>query len=250
MPDFALQFNQVSFGYDSHLVLEDATFTIRPRDFVSVIGPNGSGKTTLLRLALGMLAPRAGSVKLFDAAPISMRHRIGYAPQHTAIDLQFPVTSRDVVVMGRIRAGQLLYSREDYRAAQTALARVRLDGVAKKPFGTLSGGQRQRVLLARAICSNPDLLILDEPTSHIDPSSEEILFELLHELNQTMTVIIVSHDVGVVTQHVSQVICVNRKIVVHPTSALNGKLLRELYGSDSLRAIRHDHCCCENHEGL
>ena len=155
----------------------------------------------------------------------------------------------DVVLMGRLQKKTgWWYKRTDRDVAANALNVMQLYDRRHDPFHTLSGGQRQRTLIARALCSEPDILFLDEPTNNIDPSSESLLYEILGELNKKLTILIVSHDVGVVSTIVKNVVCVNRAVVMHPTSALNGVLLREIYGSDLL-FVRHDHRCCVQEHG-
>jgi len=241
----AIDFDSVTFSYGGPNVLENATFSIAAGDFVSIVGPNGGGKTTLLKLMLGLLTPKIGTVRLFDQSPKHQRRRVGYTPQFLSVDFAFPLTVLDVVLMGRIQTGWkfLWYGLDDRLAAVNALRVLQLDDYRNAPFRTLSGGQRQRVLIARALCGKPDILLLDEPTNNIDAVSEEILFETLTELNKTMTIALVSHDIGFVTQCVRNVICVNRTVAVHPTSALNGQTIRELYGQHDLHMIHH---CCEN----
>ncbi|MGL4942744.1 MAG: metal ABC transporter ATP-binding protein [Thermoguttaceae bacterium] len=236
-----LKFDKTWFRYSQQTVLENVSFAVESREFVSVVGPNGGGKTTLLRLAIGLLQPERGVVSLCGDTPKVSRRRVGYTPQHAIIDLRFPVSASDVVLMGTMRPWRLRYSRGDRACAAAMLDRVGLSHIGNKPFGQLSGGERQRVLIARALCCEPEILFLDEPTSHIDPTSEAALFELLHKLNETMTIVLVSHDIGVVTRHVEKVVCVNRRVIVHPTSQLNGQLLRDVYGAE-LQFIRHDHC--------
>ena len=243
-----IDFDSVTFSYGGPNVLENATFSIAAGDFVSIVGPNGGGKTTLLKLMLGLLTPMSGTIRLFDKPPKQHCYRVGYTPQFLSVDFAFPLTVLDVVSMGRIRTGWnpkfLWYGSGDRRAAVSALRILQLDEYRNAPFRTLSGGQRQRVLIARALCGEPDILLLDEPTNNIDAASEEILFETLTELNRTMTIALVSHDIGFVAQCVRNVICVNRTVAVHPTSALNGQTIRELYGQHDLHMVHH---CCENH---
>jgi zinc transport system ATP-binding protein len=244
-----VQFKSVTFSYSEPVVLQDATFSVCCGDFVSVVGPNGGGKTTLLKLILGIIEPNSGVVKLFGNDPQSAVSRIGYTPQQTVVDLQFPISVLDVVLMGRIRRSSFIdnlincyrYSRADREAAIISLQKLQLENCINTPFGNLSGGQRQRVLIARAICGEPDLLLLDEPTNNIDASSERILCEILTELNKTMTIIMVSHDVRFVAQCVKNVICVNKTVATHPTSELNEKTLHQLYHQNDVRIVLHDH---------
>jgi zinc transport system ATP-binding protein len=247
-----VQLDGVSFAYGEVVVLEGVHLSIWPGEWVLVVGPNGGGKTTLLKLILGLLEPTAGQVRLFGQEPAKTRHRVGYMPQHIQFDSLFPVTVMDIVLMGRLgTAGRRLlgwYTRQDRQAAQEALAEVGLAGLENRPFAALSGGQRQRVLIARALCSRPELLLLDEPTAHVDPQAEGQLMEILQRLHRRMSIVMVSHDLGVVSPQIGSVLCVNRRLVVHPTTELTGEKIRQLYGED-LRMIRHDHRCSpEGHQ--
>lgn len=220
--------------------LEAVSFRLEHGAFASVIGPNGGGKTTLLRLVLGLLTPDRGRIEVLGTTPERARPRIGYMAQHTQVDPQFPVRVLDVVLMGRLAPGRRIggFGRDDRAAARAALARVGLDGVETRGFADLSGGQRQRALLARALVSDPELLLLDEPETGIDRKHE--LYDLLAELNRSATVVLVSHDVGVVSHLVETVVCVHRTVDVHPTSALDGRAIRDLYGGE-MRLVHHEH---------
>ena len=225
--------------------LESVNLSIEKRDLILIVGPNGGGKTTFLKLMLGLLHPDNGEIRIFGKSPESMRNRIGYMPQYTHFDPHFPVTVTDIVLMGRLerrRCGP--YSGFDKDKALRALNTVGLADVSKKLFSELSGGQRQRVLIARAIVSEPDLLLLDEPTANVDALTEAKLFDLLQELNKEMTILMVSHDFGFVSSIVKHVICVNRKVQLHPTSEITNEIVRQLYGEE-LRIIRHDYDCLE-----
>ena len=241
-----IDFQRVNFAYSRDWVLEDVSLSIPAGDFVALVGPNGGGKTTMLKLMLGLLRPNRGSVMLLGRSPEQSRVAVGYTPQHLQVDMQFPISVLDVVLIGRMkRGGFWWYSQTDRRAARDALEIMRLGDKADAPFRSLSGGQRQRVLIARAICGNPEILLLDEPTNNIDPSTEAIMYDILQELNKRLTIIIVSHDVGVVSKIVKSVVCVNREVIVHPTSEITGEVIRELYGSE-MRLIRHDHRCTDH----
>lgn len=241
----AVEFQSVSFSYEGPIVVENATFVIQAGDFVSIIGPNGGGKTTLLKLMLGILKPDQGFIRLFDRSPRSNCSKVGYTPQFLSVDFSFPLSVLDVVLMGRIRTGFspscLWYSQEDRNAAQYSLQILQLEEFAEIPFRNLSGGQRQRVLIARALCGQPEILLLDEPTNNIDAASEQILFDTLTKLNQMMTIVMVSHDIGFVSQCVKNVICVNRTVAVHSTSAMNGRTIHDLYGQHGMKLVLHDH---------
>jgi len=239
-------FRNVSFRYGTTPILSDVNLSVHSGEFSSLVGPNGGGKTTLLKIMLGLLKPQQGHVELFGKTPEKARKRVGYMPQHLHSDIQFPVSVGDVVLMGRLQGWRIgRANHRDRELARQSLEEVSLDGMAHRPFADLSGGQRQRVLIARALCVEPDLLILDEPTSNIDLRAEEQLFDILHRLNQRMTILIVSHDIGFISNHVKSVICVNQDVVVHPTSALDGTMIKSLYGED-VRLVRHDHRCEES----
>jgi zinc transport system ATP-binding protein len=240
----------VSFAYDGDAVLDRVSLRIESGDFVSVVGPNGGGKTTLLRLILGLLMPSRGRIRVFGRTPTEARARVGYVPQYYQFDAQFPVSVMDVALMGRLRPRYRpgFYGRQDREAAEQALREVRLEDLRRRSFSALSGGQRQRVLIARALAANPDLLLLDEPTANVDVRVMEDLSELLRGLNRRMTLVLVSHDIGFVSQLTRRVVCVNRSVHIHPSAGLTAELISELYGAD-VHAVLHDvHHCREDRE--
>jgi ABC-type Mn2+/Zn2+ transport system ATPase subunit len=237
--DAVAELVRVTVRYQDLVALEDVTLRILPGEFLAVIGPNGSGKTTLVKTILGLVEPAAGTARLFGKAPRDLGRewwgRVGYVPQLAHIDPRFPIRVFDAVLMGRY--GQVGLIRRpgprDRDAARRALARVGLADLTRRQIGRLSGGQRQRVLIARALATEPDLLILDEPTTGVDVGTTEGLFDLLDEFHREgMTVVVVSHDVGVVAQHVDQVACVNRRLVAHgrPEEVLRPDVLECMYG--------------------
>jgi zinc transport system ATP-binding protein len=238
-----IELEGVSFAFDNRQpVLSDVTLAVAPLSFACMIGPNGGGKTTLLKLILGLLEPTAGRIRVLGTSPQRARHRIGYMSQHATLDRAFPVRVLDVVLMGRLgpRRAAGPFDRADVAAARSTLERVGLADFERRPFADLSGGQRQRVLLARALTSGPELLLLDEPASGLDQKVERDFFDLLQELNRTTTVVLVSHDLGFVQSFVRSVICVHGTVDVHPTNQLDGTTIRELY-SGEVRVVRHDH---------
>ncbi|SMD04795.1 zinc transport system ATP-binding protein [Desulfocicer vacuolatum DSM 3385] len=240
-----VEIKNMSFAYQARNVLKDVNLTVPQGDFATIVGPNGGGKTTLLKLLLGLLPPSSGTIKIFGTSPAKSRVKIGYMPQYSHLDMQFPVTVMDVALMGRLaRCKWGRYSSRDRDAAATALEEVKMDTFKETHFNALSGGQKQRVLIARALCSEPELLLLDEPTSNIDQESEKDLFNILQRLNHRMTILLVSHDLGFTSQVVKSVICVNRQVVIHPTTTIDGTMIKDIYGGD-LKMIRHDHRCCE-----
>lgn len=236
-----IHLENVDFSYGPVSVLENATVTLGDREFVSIVGPNGGGKTTLLKIILGLLDPQSGKVSIFGSAPEVGRKWIGYLPQYANLDAKFPVTATDVVLMGRLGKTRTLgfYARADREAAREILTRVGLEKLQHRPLATLSGGQKQRVLIARALVSEPKLLLLDEPTSSLDDYVEKELYELLQELNKDLTIVVVSHDVAYVSRYVEKVICVNREVHTHPVSEIDNNIIHEMYG-EHVHAVRHD----------
>ncbi len=241
-----IQLENLSFSYDGLAVLQDVTFSIRTGEFICMVGPNGGGKTTLLKLILGLLKPKAGTVSVFGLPAEQGRQHIGYVPQHAQVDPQFPVTALDVVLMGRLTSSRQsgFYTARDRQAARDSLGQLGLSDFSGRPFSALSGGQRQRVLIARALVGEPELLLLDEPTSSLDLHVENEFYELLSDINKRLTIVLVSHDLGFVTPFATSVICVKRFVQIHPTSELSGDLIRDIYGTDMLM-VRHDHRCAE-----
>lgn len=207
----------VTFAYETQPVLEDVSLRIEANDFLAVIGPNGGGKSTLMKLMLGLLEPQKGTVRVFGEAPKKGRRFVGYVPQNTDINVHFPVTVLDVVLMG-FRGKRPLwgYSRYERRCAAERLETVGLDAaLLSRKIGELSGGQRQRVMIARALCSYPRMLILDEPTANIDVKGQKEIYDLLRELNKTMTVVVVSHDLSVILEYANKAAYVNRYLAFH-----------------------------------
>lgn len=238
----AVEIDGVSFSYGDNLVLEDVSLAVDRGEFFGIIGPNASGKSTLLRLMLGLLQPDRGGIRVLGSDPAAARTRIGYVPQHPGYRREFPVSVHEVVLMGRIGVTAALgrYSHRDHACATEAMRAVQVDDIADRPVAGLSGGQAQRMLIARALACEPEILILDEPTSNIDLRAEESIFALLKQYNAHMTIIVVSHDVAFISSYVGRVGCLNRTLVCHTTGELGGKTIEELYGTD-IRMIRHTH---------
>lgn len=227
----AIDMKGVWFFYGKAPILQDVTMTLEQGDFLAILGPNGGGKTTLLKLLLGLLKPHRGTIKLLGEPPREAKYRVGYLPQHTDFNTTFPITVMDVVLMGRLsrfRIGRP-YSRDDQRAAEEALKKTGMWDYRRAPIGHLSGGQRQRVFIARALATDPEILLLDEPTASVDPDFEVGLFELLKKLNERVTIVVVTHDIGVISRHVRSVACVNKTLVFHAEGKITPEMMEMAY---------------------
>ncbi|MCK5113724.1 MAG: ABC transporter ATP-binding protein [Phycisphaerae bacterium] len=234
----------VTFAYSSEPVLRDVNFKIVDGDFACIVGPNGGGKTTLLKLMLGLLTPDTGTVKLFGQSPKTVRQQVGYTPQRIAANPRFPVDVSDVVLMGRVPQNRCFgpISRTDRLAAEEAMESVGVIDLRKRAFGDLSGGQRQRVIIARALASQPKMLMLDEPTASLDVHVAQEVMELLAELNDHITIVMVSHDVGYVSAFVKTVVCVHCTVAIHPTEEWDDDMQNSLFGG-AVRRVKHEHDC-------
>lgn len=228
----------VTFGYGGFAappVLRDVSLRIEERDFVGVIGPNGGGKTTLLKILLGLLEPQRGTVRVFGRPPAAVRHRVGYVPQHAAIDPSVPATALDIVLMGRLRLSSWgpRFGNVHIDAAMEALALTGSEDFSRRTISALSGGQRQRVLIARALAAEAELLLLDEPTQGVDLHRERKVLELLERLHERMPIVMVSHDVHMVAAHLKGAICVNRTVERYAASEVSPEVIERMYHGQS-----------------
>jgi zinc transport system ATP-binding protein len=237
----AVDFHDVGFRYDGPLVVEHVELNVPEGDFLGIIGPNGSGKTTLLRLILGLAEPSVGRVRVFGRPPRQARRMMGYVPQKPVLDPDFPVSVEDVVLMGRLGQSRLMggYRSADRAAADRAIRAVELHHLRHKRFGRLSGGEQRRALIARALATEPKLLLLDEPTVGVDHRVEHDIYSLLDELNEQVTIVLVSHDVGCVTEHVKHVACVHLHVHVHTPENLTAEVIEDVFRGPSAMARHH-----------
>jgi zinc transport system ATP-binding protein len=218
-------------GYEHEAVLEDVNLTVRELDFIGLIGPNGGGKTTLLKVLLGLVPPTRGQVHIMGRSVKEGRRHIGYVPQSVEFDRDFPITVWDVVRMGRLAKRGLLqrYTAEDNDVVAGALRSVEMLNLRHHPIGALSGGQRQRVYIARALATEPKILLLDEPMASVDPLVSTSIYELLGRLNDHVTILMVSHDVSAVSAYVKTVGCLNRWLFYHDERQLTPDMLEAAY---------------------
>ncbi|MFP4202438.1 MAG: metal ABC transporter ATP-binding protein [Candidatus Bipolaricaulota bacterium] len=223
--------SNLTAGYDSEPVIRDVNLTVEKEDFVGIIGPNGGGKTTLLKTILGLIDPMEGRVRVFGKPTEESRDRIGYVPQYATFDEAYPITVREVIRMGR-RSGKKFYepySSEDEGKVNRSLEEVELTDYENQPISDLSGGQKQRVFIARALVSDPEILLLDEPTASVDRKLEKGIYSLLKDLNEEMTIVVVTHDIGVMSSYVTKVACLSGELYTSNEPYLERDMLEEAY---------------------
>jgi len=215
-----LEIQNLSFAYEKEQVLESINLTVEEKDFLAIIGPNGGGKSTLLKLILGINHAKTGTIQVLGKAPKESLTKIGYVPQNTNVNTDFPIKVIEVVLMGHVDGKRPLfgYGKDEILCAMGALTQVGMADFAQTKIGSLSGGQRQRVMIARALCAHPQILILDEPTSSIDITGQRDIYELLRELNTHMTIIVVSHDISVILEYANKAAHVHKTLSYHDIS--------------------------------
>lgn len=226
-----VEFKDVWVQYNGLTILQGINMVIEPNDFLGIIGPNGGGKTTLLKLILGLIKPSRGRVIVFGDSPQKTRKHIGYVPQHNLFDRDFPVSVWEVVMMGRNgRAGLFTrYGKDDKSAAERALQMVGMMAFKDKQIGKLSGGEQQRVFIARALVTDPEMLLLDEPTASVDPAMQTEFYEMLDGLKSKMAIVLVSHDLSAVSVHVDKIACLNQELFHHGSGQIEAEVLEAAY---------------------
>ncbi len=246
-----LEIKNLDYSYNNQTsVLENINLSINKDDFLAIIGPNGGGKSTFLKLILGLIKAKNGQIHKYIK-----NHQIGYVPQNTNLNIDFPITALEVVLMGHIKSSKFFYkySKEDILCAKKSLEKVGLKGFEDRKIGDLSGGQRQRVFIARSLCLNPKLMLLDEPTASIDVKGQREIYELLKELNKSICIVVVSHDISVLLNYASNVAHINKNLVYHSLENINQDIKNtqeHLCEVELLSALGHNHTCCEHsHKG-
>jgi len=223
-----IELKNVNAAYNSDIVLNSVDFSIEKNDFIGVIGPNGGGKTTLVKIILGLLKPISGSVE-YHLEGHGENLPIGYLPQFNNIDKKFPINVQDVVLSGMMKKNRLInrFSKMERSMAEEIMNEMGVADLRNNSIGELSGGQMQRVFLCRAVVSSPGLLILDEPNTFVDNAFESELYEKLKELNRSMAILIVSHDVGMISTYIKTIACVNRELHYHKSNVISQEQLNE-----------------------
>ncbi|HSX34558.1 MAG TPA: metal ABC transporter ATP-binding protein [Candidatus Saccharimonadales bacterium] len=234
-----IELKNVSFAYGAQPTLHNLNLTVEPGEYVGVIGPNGGGKTTLIKLLLGLLQPQEGTVELFGtpARQFKDRSKIGYVPQRIGSnDFRLPITVLEVVRFGAPRGSE--------QRARASLTQLDIENLALRRLSELSGGQQQKVFIAKALASQPEVIILDEPTAGVDVKAQDDFYQLLASLNKQhgLTIILVSHDIDVVVNEVSKLACINEELVYHglPKDFIEKDYINKLYGK-TRKFILHGH---------
>lgn len=219
-------------SYERDSVLEDINFEVFPRDYIGLIGPNGGGKTTLIKVILGLLKPTSGQVRVLGLPPSQGRQYIGYVPQIQMEDRDFPISVQSVVAMGRLKPGfwgNLKLTPYDKQVIETSIRQTGVLDLANRSVNELSGGQRQRVFIARALATEPQILLLDEPTASVDSQTSQKLYELLAELNQRITIVLISHDLTAISTYVKTIGFINRRLMYQREKLISADMLAAGY---------------------
>ncbi len=238
-----LSVENLSFSYEKKvLVLENLSFSIAKGKFIGIFGPNGGGKTTLLKLLLGLMHPSEGRIEVLGQPPSEVTDRLGYVPQVRRLDKTFPISVIEVVLHGCLAKHRSFgnFSQKLKNKALEALERVGLQDKAQDPFGTLSGGQIQRTLLARALASDPEILLLDEATVGIDPGALEEIFRFLLQLRGEITILLVTHNLQVIAKEMDYLLCINRELATYTPEQVCEHFAMGLYHPRLMKGEDHD----------
>jgi zinc transport system ATP-binding protein len=223
-----IEIKDLTAGYDGRAVFSNVDLELRDKDFLAVIGPNGGGKTTLFRAILGLIKPMGGTVKVFGKEPAGSPPGIGYVPQNENLDSEYPISAREVVLMGmRCKKGlRPFYSSEEKESAERAMEYAEVSDFADSRISNLSGGQRQRVYLARALAPEPKILMLDEPTASLDPSMKDCTYDILRKLNRDgIAIMVITHDMSSISHDVKRVACMNRRLIVNDAPEITQEMI-------------------------
>jgi len=240
----------LNFSARGQQILSRISLEIFNGEYIAIIGPNGGGKTTLIRILLGLNKPTSGEVKLYGKKIKDFKEwsKIGYVPQRASlVDENFPATVKDIVKMGRVSKQGLFsrFSEVDKIAVEDAMSKMDVLNLQDKMVGTLSGGQRQRVMIARALSSNPEILILDEPNTGVDMISQKRFYALLSKLNkdENITIIFITHDVGVIADDIGRLFTINQQVTIcnTPKETLSCDEMSALYGIETHSIHQHKH---------
>jgi zinc transport system ATP-binding protein len=240
----------LNFNVNGQIILSKISLEIFSGQYIAIIGPNGGGKTTLIRMLLGLEKPSSGEIRIFGKKLKNFKewHKIGYVPQRAShVDSSFPATVLDIVKMGRTSQRKLFstFNQEDKDLVHDAMLKMDVLDLTDKMIGTLSGGQRQRVMIARALASKPEILILDEPNTGVDMLSQKSFYALLRKLNKedNITIVFITHDIGVIADDIARLFTINQKAIIcnNPKQTLSCEEMSELYGIEAHLLHNHKH---------
>lgn len=231
MAEPAIEVSDLRVALGGHRVLGGVDLRVERGDYLALIGPNGGGKTTLLRTFVGLVRPEHGEVRVLGGSPRAARGRVGYVPQRPQFDPSLPMSVRDVVRMGRLRRGRpwAVRRESEQHRVQATMEEIGVDALAERPVGVLSAGELQRVLIARAMAMEPELLLLDEPTASLDTHGAETFYRLIDHLARRVTVVLVTHDMGV-SSRVRRIVWLNARVADETAEAPSRRTLEEVYG--------------------
>jgi zinc transport system ATP-binding protein len=249
-----ISIKDLSAGYGNELILKGISLELKENDFLAVIGPNGGGKTTLFRSILGLLRPMSGTIEVYGEPPVTGVRHIGYVPQRGVFDSNYPICAEEVVLMGlRVRKGlRPFYSKEEKEMAEVAMEYSEMLDFRDKRISNLSGGQLQRVFLARALAPKPKILLLDEPTSSLDPSMRDCTYDVLKKANKDgVAIMIITHDMTSISHDVKRLACMNRRLICNDRPEITEEMVELGFHCppEFLRVSGNvkSKCCC--HEG-
>ena len=254
MPNPIIQISDLYAAYEEKTALSHVDLTVYERDFLGIIGPNGGGKTTLIKSILGLHQPQKGKIHFYKNGKEVPEINMGYLPQYNNIDKKFPISVYEVILSGLSKQKSIFqrYSNEQHELVRQMIIQMGLEGMDKRAIGELSGGQLQRALLGRALVSNPEVIILDEPNTYIDKRFEAKLYSLLEEINKERAIILVSHDIGTILKNVKTIACVNETVHYHPHTEVPTEWLEEHFGCPiemlGHGSFPHRVLKCHNHE--
>jgi len=229
----AIEIENLTVYYQNVCALSNINLTVKDREFVAIIGPNGGGKSTLLKSILGLVQPDKGKIRIYNKPPNKVHGLIGYVPQFSKFNRDFPINVMEVVLMGRLSKRIPIFHRytsKDVDTAECIMKKLGIYQLRNRQIGELSGGQLQRTLIARALAVQPKILLLDEPTASLDANSKSDIYDLLKKLNNDMTIILVTHDMGAISSYVNNIACLNTKLYYHGEAELSEEVLHQVYG--------------------
>ena len=225
--------DNLTVQYGETIAISNVTFDVLAGDYLGIIGPNGGGKSTLLKAILGLITPSSGYVEVFGQKPLHAGKRIGYVPQSSMLDRHFPITVKEVVLTGFLEKRTRLLYRYSGQMQDQASEYLKIVGLSEREnrmVSDLSGGEFQKLLIARALAVEPELMILDEPTASVDANARNQIFELMAQLNQKMTILLVTHDLMAISSEVRSLACINNILVHHGQPEMNDQVVHALYG--------------------